>query len=476
MVTLLFYFREIDLINQTIDDLCDKTDIGSIDQIFLCNDSGQLLDGLVFNDLVKNKVEILDSTRIGRAKAWAIAADKAHGEALIFIGGVTKFASDWLAHLLAALDDNNIVSPQIHLLDTNLWQSLSNKWEKFGWRWDFQLCNRQYIRSKETLTVSSFCFAITNTRFKAIGGFDTGMDKNSGEDIEISYRNWIFGGKCIVSNQSLIATAAYRESASNSLRNINRIIQAWMPEYENNVKNYYKELPDAGKINNLLQLERLRVKSNKEILNILQPELFGVYDLRHHASGKSIAVIAPGCSFDYINKAMINRNDVIIGVDYVGMAIDCDWVVTDSVNVVAELKKKYPNEKLVTPIVIKNRIIGRYESAEDLCPGCRIFEQNEYGQLDINHNPPFIDVDNISITAVNLALFMNPSIIYLYGYDSRLLNGKSHSSQIGYYDDGAILPESESTVVKYNYYEYALHKIGDIGIAQKIPIIRINHL
>jgi len=166
----------------------------------------------------------------------------------------------------------------------------------------------------------------------------------------------------------------------------------------------------------------------------------------------------------------------VVGIDYVGMCIDCDYVITDNVDIALELMKKYEANKLILPTVIRNRIIGRYEFAAEICPGSIVFELKQFGHLDISIHPPFINIDDIVVTAVHMALFMKPSNINLYGVDYRLINYKSHAAKIGYYEDGSMLADSETTTNKFRFSEYALHKIGDIAVIAGIPIMRINHL
>jgi len=94
----------------------------------------------------------------------------------------------------------------------------------------------------------------------------------------------------------------------------------------------------------------------------------------------------------------------------------------------------------------------------------------------VSINPPFVDIDNIAVTAINLALFMRPCLINLYGYDTRLLSGRSHTSIGGYYQDGYVLNDSESTDNKYKFEDHVMRIIGDVAIKSDIPIIRVNHL
>ena len=475
MISIIFYFDQLTNIDLTLESLVDTTNLDDITEIIICNDSGQLLEHVEFNPLITGSLlRIIDSSNIGRAKAWDIACDQASGEQIVFVGGITKFKSEWLNYLLSDLNDNNLVSPIINVLDNNIWQSQLNKWDGFGWGWDFELKNK--TNTDQVICVSSKCFAITKKRYEFIGGFDNGMDGGAGEDIELSYRNWIFGGECIISSNSHISSGADRKPAAQSLKNINRIVQIWMPEYQDRLKDYYADLPDTGKISNITGMEKNRVKSNKEILNKLQPELFGVYQIRDKLKGKTIGIVAPGASIDLIDRNHINRNEIIVGIDYAGLIFDCDLVISCYTDILADLADKYSMNQLLLPSVLQDRVLGKYESARDIYPDSMIFECREYGNLNVSINPPFVDIDNIAVTAINLALFMRPCLINLYGYDTRLLSGRSHTSIGGYYQDGYVLNDSESTDNKYKFEDHVMRIIGDVAIKSDIPIIRVNHL
>ena len=474
MASIIYYcYKCVDL-EQSILSLLDNTKIDLIDDILICADNDELHDiELPPLDL---KIKILKTKNIGRSKAWIKAVEQAEGDSFIFIGGLTKFCQGWLEHILDKLTDNNIVSPTIYGLDVDLWALTDQKYDKFGWRWDFQLYAKQLLNDDLTIVNTSHCMAIRRARYFNIGGFDDGMLIGGGEDIEISYRNIAMGGICQVDERSIIGTLVERENNDTSLINYNRIINAWFPEYARYFSVYNRDI-DIGKISNLIEHVERRSVSNAEIFDKLQPELFGVNFLKEAIIDKSIAIIAPGASLDFIDRGIICRHDVVIGVDYVGMLHGCDFVITDSTAIISELTTKYSTDKLILPLIISNNSSGTFEHAHNLYPKAKIFEMAGADIVGLsNNNPPFIKSENLALTALHLALYCEPKSIYLYGFDSDLQFGRSHIMTSRYYGDGKILPDNETTNNKYKYNEFLLGQLRNISNRLSIPVIRINHL
>lgn len=458
MADILIYFDNIDMVQETIEDLADKTTLSDIDTVLICNDSGQIIDDKRFNHLIK--IKVLDTNRIGRSKSWAKAVSASDGPILVFIGGVTKFEGHWLTNLIGELDETSIVSPQINVLDKNIWHALGNRWERFGWRWDMELCNKPFAGDNFTLSISSFCFAVRRKRYDEIGGLDIGMDIGAGEDIEISYRNWVFGGSCKISRTSRIATAAPRKSAAESLRNISRIVKVWLPEYENYVNIYHQRLTDTGKINNLARLESHRTASNSQILHMLQPESLGIFSLQATCSGKVISLVAAGSLMEHIDVTPINRSDIVIGIDQVGLNVECDYVISGSVELIEELARRYRQDQLILPVVIKDERLGTYISSKEIYPECIVYEYKQYGHLDIDMNPPFVMIDDIATTSVHIGLFLRPRVLNVYGIEYRIMEGLT----------------SDLNANRLELREQVLHALGDMAKKLDIPIVRISHL
>jgi len=459
MADILIYFDNIDMVQETIEDLVDKTTLSDIDTVLICNDSGQIIDDKRLNQIIAHKTKVLDTNRIGRSQSWAKAVSASDGPILVFIGGVTKFEGHWLTNLIVELDETDIVSPLINVLDKNIWHALGNRWERFGWRWDMELCNKPFAGDNLTLSISSFCFAVKRKRYNEIGGLDTGMDSGAGEDIEISYRNWVFGGSCKICRTSRIATAASRKSAAESLRNMSRIVKVWLPEFEKYVNINHERLPDTGKINNLTRLEVHRAASNSQILQMLQPESLGIFSLQAACSGKVMSLVAAGSLMEHIDLTPINRSDIVIGIDQAGLNVECDYVISGSVEIIEELARRYRQDQLILPVVIKDERLGTYISSKEIYPESIMYEYKQYGHLDIDMNPPFVMIDDIATTSVHIGLFLRPKVINVYGIECRIMEG---------------LADIDANRLELR--EQVLHVLGDMAYKQDIPIVRICHL
>lgn len=470
MASFIFYNADSENITKTINDLLDKTNKSLIDDIFICNTDNTIRD--------PNGSILGSSDKSNRANLWNAAADLASGSELVFIGRPTKFSKDWVKPLLAEVkSENRVSSPRIHTLDLNLWSSENNHWSRFGWRWDLDLHSRLKTQTKESPAISSYCMAISKGWFNDIGQFDSGMQDGYGEDIELSLRSWLFGGSCTVCDDSSIASAIRPDHGSRTIQNLTRIIQAWMPNHSTDFK-LARNIGDidCGRIDNLLQLQKYQKKSVDWFLKSLQPDLLGVYRLRNSAYGKSVAIISPGVSIDMINPSLINRHDIIIGVDYMGMLYDCDYIMTSTAHVIIELRKKYDDEKFVLPLTINNRASGRYDSASAIAPNSIQFELAHRDDEISKVGPPFCDYENMTLTATHFALCLNPNDITIYGCDNKIIQGKSHSSRIEYYNNGEMFSDSDSTKRRFIAYETGLSILGKLASEVGVKLFRYNHV
>lgn len=469
MASFIFYNSDLHKTHRSISDLLDKTSKTMIDDILICNYDGTITntDGTI---LSKNN-------NISRANLWNVAAGISKGTELVFIDRPTKFSKHWLEPLLSEIrNENKIASPIIHTLDTNLWMSESNCWTRFGWRWDLELYNRSRTQTKETPAISSYCMAMSKEWFNSIGQFDYNMQDGYGEDIELSLRNWLFGGSCVIRDDSAIASSI-RDNGFNTIRNLSRIIEAWMPNHSTDFKLARKiDNIDCGRIDNLLRLQKNQKKSVNWFLKSLQPDLLGVYKLRNTAFGKSIAIVGPGASIDMIDKSLINRHDIIIGVDYMGMLFDCDYVLTDILHAVIELRKKYEDNKFVLPTVIESNISSRYDAVSSMIPDSIQFELDYKGNSITKVDPPFCNFENMILTAIHFAMYLNPSNITVYGYDNKIISGKSHSSRIEYYNNGKMLDNSDTTNRKFEYFESCLEMLGKLASENNINLFKHSHV
>ncbi len=470
MPTAIIYATDAKYLDKTIDGLLDRTP--NLDEIIVCDDAGLGYD--------RAGVRVLPTDKVGRAKAWNAAVEVAAGQTLIFLKDKTKVSDDWTLPLLKKLGEEpqSLVSPVVHTLDLGLWTTESSRWRRFGWRWDLNVYDRTYVGKDDSPAISSYCIAVTKEWFNHIGGFDQGMDIGSGEDIEISLRSWLLGGSVRVCDDSTISVALELDYGVKTLSNLARIVEAWFPGQGSHFYNSRGLKPqdlDIGRLGNLTRLQAKQKRPVEWFFNTRQPELFSIYDLKGSAAGKSVAVVAPGPSLDVINAAMVQRHDIVIGVDYTGLMFDCDFVMADAVHVIAELKKKYQDQKFVTPIAIQDRTSGTWVAAVDVVPLAQQYELAQNGAAPTSMDPPLCNFESLALAAVHFALFLNPAGVTVYGLDNKIIGGRSHTSKIEHYDDGRLWPDTESSRRKFALYEYGLDQLGRLAHAAGVPLLRVSH-
>jgi GT2 family glycosyltransferase len=463
--SVIIYASNVEHLDRTIDDLLDKTPPSLLAEVVVA------LDAAV--EYRRPGVKVNVTAGLGRAKAWNASARQAVGEVVVFLKSVTKVGVGWLEPLLAALtvEPKSLVSPVIHTLDPQTWSTESARWRRFGWRWDMQLYDRPQYGRSESPAISAYCIVANRDYFLSLGGFDEGMETGSGEDLELSIKAWFNGGKVKVIDEATVAAAYEVDDNPRSANNAIRIAETWFPQF---VTRVYQALQldkplDPGRIKNQ------STKSSEFYLFELQPELLSVFDLHLSASGKRVAVIAPGPSLDHLEPALIQRHDLIIGVDYTGLLYQCDFVVTDAVQVVKELAGSYSDDKFVLPLTVLDRTLGKRLAAAEVAPRSIQFELMRTNGIPSSQFPPFVNYDNLALTAVHFALFLGAKSVTLFGFDGKLIGEQSHTSKLEAYDDGKLWSDSESTRRRFASFEYGLDKLSKLAVSLKIPLFRVSH-
>lgn len=468
MATIIIYLEDDTYIDRTIDDLLDKTPPSLIEQIIICDDSGL--------GYKRDDVTVLETEKVGRAVAWNKAASTISDGHLIFLRQTTKFSENWLTPIISALeaDRDVIISPSIYGLDTNLWSSDGSLVTSFGWRWNLKQYYRS-SRSKYSPSVSSMALAINKKWLVELGGFDDNMGPGDGESLELSIRCWLFGGSARTLKDSAISVSV---TPNENLSNLARIVEVWFPGFASGFyqsRGIKPEDLEIGRLDNLHDLQEKQQITGDGYLSAQMPELLSVYALRGSASGKTVAVIGNGPSVDVINPAMIYRYDIIIAVDYVGSLFDCDYVLTRNAEVLTQMMERYKDSQILLPTLVDSKTAGNLVDAKSIAQDALIFEQAEENYPKIDLDPPFANFGSPVHPAVHFALFLGASSVTLFGCDNKIINGRSHSSKIKYYDGGELWTDSEATRRRFAGFEYGLDRLGKLAADVGIPLLRMNH-
>lgn len=467
---IYLYAYSVNMLTETINEIIDNT-IMKKTKIILCKDADF--------EFEHEDVTIYETNRVGRAKAWQIAFDNTDSEVCVFMRAPVKVSCDWFQRLSKHLSDNNIITPNVHALDTQLWTAEPNCFTSVSMRWDLDHYDKRN-RTTGVITplVTSYCLMIKRSWLNKIGGWDTEMLPGRGEDTEISIRNSLMGGANVICDSAQVSVDFEIDASPETINNKARIASVWFGKYSSRIANKLNidiSQINIGKTNRLNALKEMCVHDINWWIKTHIPECDQIYDLQNIALGKRIVIVAPGKSIDYIPNYYISDHDIIIGIDYAGLIYDCDYVITDSVIVLAELKTKYKNDNFILPRELENRMAGAYIQTTEIADIKYQFERLPKNAIPTSIEPPICDFDTNALTAIHMALFMRPKSITLVGQDNGLINGKSHTERSDFYNKGEIWPDTEATRRMYTFNEHCLSILSRLASEQKIPLIRINH-
>ncbi|XP_064454869.1 polypeptide N-acetylgalactosaminyltransferase 11-like [Ornithodoros turicata] len=193
------------------------------------------------------------SRREGLIRARIEGVKRASGDIILFMDSHCEATYGWLEPLVKVIHDDptTVASPVIAIIDENTFtyqgdglhflQIGTFEWNgdftwqhpPFGWR------PRDLTAPVKSPTMAGGLFAMDRRYFWDLGGYDAGMNGWGGENIELSFRTWMCGGRVVVVPCSQVGhifriNRPYTipgESDSHG-RNTRRLAEVWMDEYK----------------------------------------------------------------------------------------------------------------------------------------------------------------------------------------------------------------------------------------------------
>ncbi|XP_062600306.1 polypeptide N-acetylgalactosaminyltransferase 1-like isoform X1 [Saccostrea cucullata] len=263
---------------------------------------------------------IRSEERTGLIRARLKGAKQAKGKVITFLDAHCECTQGWLEPLLYEIhkDRTAVVCPIIDVISDDTFEYITGSdmtWGGFNWKLNFrwypvpqrELDRRGGDRSNptKTPTMAGGLFSIDRDYFYEVGSYDEGMDIWGGENLEMSFRVWMCGGKVYIVTCSRVGHV-FRKTSPYSWpggvariinHNTQRIVEVWMDEYKDF---FYKINPGVrstsyGDVSERKSLrEKLHCKSFKWYLENVYPEsqmpveYYALGEIRNKATGQCI--------------------------------------------------------------------------------------------------------------------------------------------------------------------------------------------
>ncbi|XP_073190713.1 polypeptide N-acetylgalactosaminyltransferase 11 isoform X2 [Lepidochelys kempii] len=301
-IVICFYNEAFSALLRTVHSVLDRTPAYLLHEIILVDDNSELvdlkkdLDEYIKKNLPRNTKLVRNEKREGLIRGRMIGASHATGKVLVFLDSHCEVNEMWLQPLLVPIreDSKTVVCPVIDIIsaDTLIYSSSPVVRGGFNWglhfKWDLVPLSELEGPEGATApikspTMAGGLFAMDREYFNELGQYDSGMDIWGGENLEISFRIWMCGGRLLIIPCSRVGHIFRKRRPYGSpggkdtmAHNSLRLAHVWMDEYK---EQYFALRPELrtrnyGNITDRVELrKKMNCKSFKWYLDNIYPEM-----------------------------------------------------------------------------------------------------------------------------------------------------------------------------------------------------------
>ncbi len=434
-------------------------------EIIICCDDKSTVP---LNDAFPN-ARIITYATVDRTSKINEAVKSAKYDKIIIVDGCVKFSDNLCSSILKTLQDRSAVAiPSTYGLDKSLWCAGDKYYSTFSFQWNLRIRYGNDGGQYSPLVCPS-CFAFNKSWVEYVEYFDDLSLVNY--QIEFSLRTWLLGGKIVKCGASIASSC----EMTYKVDELARIAEVWLPAYSNYFYDEYVGTPiDCGRLNDLINVQNNKQSiTSDEFLKTMLPELLSAYNFRNLFVDKTIAIVCDGASIDFIDRAVIYRNDVIISVNYMGLVFDSDYNVSFEVETLNELTTKYNHSSFVLPTALSSSLVGGIVRTSDVFANSAVFELDRLGYMNDSAIPPFANFDSPIHFAIHFAMMTGSTKINVYGCDDRMICGRSYTSLVDFYDN-MVDGDTDNIRKRYEYYRYGYDMLGKLADKLGVKLIRIG--
>ena len=311
-VIIIFYNEARSTLLRTVQSVLDRTPPSVLEEIILVDDgsASQHLQTPLDNEIKKFKktklIRLKERSGLIRAKVYG--AEVAKGEVLMFMDSHCECVDGWAEPLLDRImrDRRTVAMPVIDAIEGNTWEFRTSILQRgvFSWHLEFYWlditeaeANARNSPTKPLLTpaMAGGIFAIDKQYFNEIGTYDMGMDTWGGENIEMSMRVWMCGGKLEIIPCSRVghvfrSKSPYKfkkDPAATIAHNLNRAAAVWMDDYADIYLNFTNNTQyEVGDVSERMTLrESLKCHSFQWYIDNVIPDVFVPLPQNYHIAG-----------------------------------------------------------------------------------------------------------------------------------------------------------------------------------------------